>query len=367
MFDVLRSRWLATALAFAGIAFQSRADAPVAYKPDQHIIVRIGTKGDRRCVIIAAKPQADGTIEYRMKAIDNGEVLTIYDRPGSGATRPLPAESASQPKPSVSSDPLLASSLRQPTGAKNADPAKSDDVSKPGDTALATAPTKRDGPLHRLQELIPIGSKNQERPAPGVQTPVIVTRANPIRQPQPVPTDMMKSASNIGTAMIDGTGGMPGKTISTASSGTAMVVGEPAPLNMVRRPAALPAVAEPVSLGFVIPVNNSQTTPKARNYEREERIVSLGDKLKNALQPSARENAAELLTEGVGADSAAVRSLLLTAAANDPSANVRATCVRCLVKIGVRDTPFLALLATGKQDPDVRVRLEIDRAEEMLK
>jgi len=306
MVHILRRRWLAAAVAFTGLVSHAGAETPAAYKPDQHIIVRTGAKGDRRCVVVAAKPQADGSVEYRMKAIDTGEVLTIYDR--TGTVKPVPATLlGAVPKPSLNTGPLMTHGKPEAEAA-----------------ALVKAPA---------------------RPAPGVQTPTIVRR-DP-RPAGPVPADAALPPSTIGSAL--------------------MKTADPAPVSMARVPAQKATMSEPVSMGFVIPVNNSQATPKAKNYDREERIVALADKLKNELRPSARETAAEALAEGAGAESAPVRSLLLTAAASDPSPNVRATCVRCLAKIGVRDSAFMAMVANGKLDPDVRVRIEIDRAEEKSK
>lgn len=298
----IRRRWLAVALTFAGAVSQAHADTAGAYKPDQHIIVRMGAKGDRRCVVVAVKPQADGSVEYRMKAVDNGEVLTIYDRPGATA-KPLPAALAGPaPKPTLATGPLMT-------------------FAKPAETV---PPAK-----------VPDSPRAQ---------PTVVVRRDPPRPATPVLTDVAMPPSLIGTTLMKA---------------------DPAPAARVPTPKL--AMSEPVSMGFVIPVNNSQGTPKAKNFDREERIVTLAEKLKNELRPSAREMAAESLAEGAGAESAAVRSPLLTAAANDPSANVRATCVRCLAKIGVRDNAFSAMIANGKLDPDVRVRIEIDRAETRAK
>ncbi len=301
MVHLIRRRWLAVALAFAGVVSPANADA---YKPDQHIIVRMGAKGDRRCVVVAVKPQADGSVEYRMKAVDNGEVLTIYDRPGATA-KPLPAALAGPaPKPTLATGPLMT-------------------FAKPAETV---PPAK-----------VPDSPRAQ---------PAVVVRRDPPRPATPVLTDVVMPPSLIGTTLMKA---------------------DPAPVTVARVAPAKLAMSEPVSMGFVIPVNNSQGTPKAKNFDREERIVTLAEKLKNELRPSAREMAAESLAEGAGAESAAVRSPLLTAAANDPSANVRATCVRCLAMIGVRDNAYSAMIANGKLDPDIRVRIEIDRAEDRAK
>lgn len=305
MVHLIRRRWLAAALTLAGAVSPANADA---YKPDQHIIVRMGAKGDRRCVVVAVKPQADGSVEYRMKAVDNGEVLTIYDRPGATA-KLLPAALAGlAPMPTLATGPLMT------FGKPDAKPAETVPPAKVPETPRAL--------------------------------PTVVIRRDPPRPAAPVLVDVVMPPSLIGSTLMKA---------------------DPAPLTAARVPALKPAMSEPVSMGFVIPVNNSQATPKAKNFDREERVVTLVEKLKTELRPSVRELAAESLAEGAGAESAAVRSPLLTAAANDPSANVRATCVRCLAKIDVRDNAFSAMIANGKLDPDVRVRIEIDRAEDRAK
>jgi hypothetical protein len=330
MVYLFRNRWVFGLLAVVGAVSSAVAQTPSAYKPDQHIMIKLGDKPERRCVVVSVKAQPDGLVEYQLKAIDNGETLTVFDRPGTVLAKPLPTVDPNAPKPQSSqSDPLLASSIRRPSTG----------FERPTSAQLAASPF-----LTQPRTTAP--SATEPLPS-GIKKTVVVYREPRTKQElvaqQPVE--------------------LPPSTIASQPKPTP----DPVPVQQARTPLVNTTMSDPVSMGFVIPVSNASTTPKTKQYEREDRIVMLGERLRNELKPSARELAAEALAEGAGADSAAVRSQLLTAAANDPAATVRATCVRCLVKIGVRDQALAALILTAKQDPDARVRIEIDRAEELLK
>src|SRR5262249_2558495 len=81
--------------------------------------------------------------------------------------------------------------------------------------------------------------------------------------------------------------------------------------------------------------------------------------LKDALQPSERQTAAEALIEGATGRSPEVRTALLTAVQQDPAATVRAACLRCLAKQGIRDQVYRDALAAAQRDQDMRVREEL--------
>jgi hypothetical protein len=84
--------------------------------------------------------------------------------------------------------------------------------------------------------------------------------------------------------------------------------------------------------------------------------------LRDSLYPSQREWAAEKLTTTDWRTNPDVVAGLVTAAREDPSATVRAGCVRCLAKMSVTTAPVLGTVEALKMDPDPRVRQEAERA-----
>ena len=321
----LRLYRVALFILLAGMVSPLAAQTSAPYQVDQHIILK-SPKGERRCVIVSVTPKHDGTIEYRMKTIDTGEVMTILDRSGAGIARRAPASDES-PKVSVSSDPLLASSLRQ---------------------LAPRTETPADLPATRSDNLASVPKPVQKRTDPMPVAPIV-------KQQRPERSVVEPASLVAGRAQV---------------GSDTPVYSDPTPIQQVRHTVSAPT-SDPAPIGFAIPPSRFRpvtvapaitSKPAVRNFDREEQVVDLSEKLKNALQPSVRESAAEKLAVAAGADSSAVRTLLLETAVNDPAATVRATCVRCLVRMGVRDFPFQAMLSAARQDADVRVRLEADLA-----
>lgn len=305
------------------------------YQPDQHIMVRSGVKGERRCVIVSVNKRADGSIEYRVKAVDNGEMLTIVDRGNRGIARSNTVRDDA-PKTSVSSDPLLTSSLRIPA-AGGANENRSELVhSEYITTAVMDA---------RRAKLARESASKQPQLASNGETGTGRATVGDVSS-DPMPSQMIR--------------------MNPMSSPSMVPQIDPSLVRQVRysREAGL-AASDPIPMGFAIPAAAQRNTQQTvlRSTEVEERMAVLSETLKNALQPSARLRAVEQMTETPGADAKLIRSLLMTSASEDPAAIVRATSLRYLGKMGVRDAQFQTLLNNAKQDPDVRVRSEAEQIE----
>ncbi len=85
--------------------------------------------------------------------------------------------------------------------------------------------------------------------------------------------------------------------------------------------------------------------------------------LRDSLYPSQREWAADSLASQRGSQSQAqVVSALISAAKDDPAPTVRAGCVRAIAQLQITSTPAVAALQALKNDPDARVRREVELA-----
>ena len=85
--------------------------------------------------------------------------------------------------------------------------------------------------------------------------------------------------------------------------------------------------------------------------------------LRDSLYPSQREWAAESLAalHGSQAQPEVVQGLV-TAAKEDPAPSVRACCVRSIVQLRINTMPAVAVVQGLKDDPDPRVRREVEQA-----
>jgi hypothetical protein len=85
--------------------------------------------------------------------------------------------------------------------------------------------------------------------------------------------------------------------------------------------------------------------------------------MRDSVYPSYREWAAEALTaSGNNQHNPQVVEALVAAAKDDPAATVRATCLRCLVKMHVNTAPAVTTIQGLKSDPDPRVRSAAEQA-----
>lgn len=84
--------------------------------------------------------------------------------------------------------------------------------------------------------------------------------------------------------------------------------------------------------------------------------------LKNANQPSQRENAADQLSKIRGPNMNQAAQALATALKEDPAPLVRAACIRSLSRMKINSIEVLEVISEKKSDLDPRVRMEADQA-----
>ena len=84
--------------------------------------------------------------------------------------------------------------------------------------------------------------------------------------------------------------------------------------------------------------------------------------LKNANQPSLRENAADQLSKTRGVSMNLAVQALATAVKEDPAPLVRAACIRSLTRMKINTIEVLEVINEKKTDLDPRVRMEADQA-----
>ena len=84
--------------------------------------------------------------------------------------------------------------------------------------------------------------------------------------------------------------------------------------------------------------------------------------LKNANQPSLRENAADQLSKIRGVSMNLAIQALATAIKEDPAPLVRAACIRSLTRMKINTIEVLEVINEKKTDLDPRVRMEADQA-----
>jgi len=124
-------------------------------------------------------------------------------------------------------------------------------------------------------------------------------------------------------------------------------------------PPALPSVAVNSAMDRrAIPA----PTAIAAQPTTPEMLKQLTSMLHDSLYPSQRELAAEGLTNYDWHYYPQAVQALLVAAREDPAPQVRATCVRCLVKLNIRGESVLSVLGALGNDADPQVRKEAEQA-----
>lgn len=275
----------------------THAESGPSYTLHQIVMVKQNGKADRSCEVIAVDRQPDGHYVYKLKVKENGQILTIHDAPPS---TPTPTNTAKAPE-----------------------------VPTPPPAPLATATTKV-----------------QRRP-------LETAPAQTVRSVVPLPAMPWEgSGLSLFPNGTPTTGERPGLARNGRPEPAVLPIIIRRPANPIQEP---PILAQMPEIPTLPPIGSTPTIVQTK----QEQIDKLGATLRDALLPSHREEAAEQLAESSVASSLAVRSLLMTAAGSDPAGSVRACCIRCLAKIGVRDAGYEALLNAAKNDPHPRVREEL--------
>jgi HEAT repeat protein len=88
--------------------------------------------------------------------------------------------------------------------------------------------------------------------------------------------------------------------------------------------------------------------------------------LRDSILPSEREMAVDQLLRCDWRQQPEVLDAVVKAARTDPAAVVRAACVRALGKMKANTVPVVATVTALKDDPDIRVRQEVEQALPLL-
>ena len=372
MLQFIRKRALPLALLGLGFSFTAAWSAPhdlpnnthdaaPPISPDQVVMLeRKRCKPDRRCLVISAKKQQDGSTAYRVKALDNGEIMTIYDRkPKEPAKLPIASVSVTPSTTRTYSDPQAMQGIKTPPDVGQTS------MPKPAiPQPVAQAPPKTSF-FDRFFSKSPPSTPQQA-------STCTTCKAQPAVPPSSTCASCKNGQPQSVTMTAQTTNKLPAN--STAAPGRATISAMEPP---VVAPPVVVVPSEPLPVGFgpQLPMIAAQMRPQyveptPIRYEapvdpvrqaiaqEQQRTMELKDALKSAERPSHRITAAEELCSGNRAQTADVRAAIMMAAQDDPAGCVRAACIRCLSHQGVRDTAFMTLLVSAQSDKDASVREE---------
>jgi hypothetical protein len=122
----------------------------------------------------------------------------------------------------------------------------------------------------------------------------------------------------------------------------------------------------PAAPAMTLPATTSDKVATPRLDDEQGQFLELKQMLVTAVTPSQRIAAAEAMLMLAPGRLEELRSVLLTAAQDDPAGCVRATCVHCLSKLRTRDQAFQSLLNAAQEDEDGEVREEATLALQKL-
>lgn len=308
---------------------------PAALKPEtvvkteiKIIMVREPGRPDRKCLLTDQKKLPNGSTVYVLKALDNGEIMTISHDPKGETQRTDDQKSASAP-----------SDLVPPTPGKPMMP-----TAQPAQTAKPES-EKKPGFMKRLFSKEPVDSKPKPPVAAMPPSNPVLLPALPIAPERPM-------APVVATAQA-----LDVKVPESNNPGVAKV-----DLRTSLTPVAVKSTEPPLTID-PSSVSQASVGPMPRSLDPQAmKVKGLMESLKNGELPSLRMIAAEDLLHNVPGHMEAIRGALLTAAEEDEAGCVRAACIRCLSKLGTRDESFRTLLESAQDDSDEDVREEAEYA-----
>jgi hypothetical protein len=340
-----------SALAAPPKASKPQTSTPAADKKQDEIVIKDG-KSERRCVVLSSKRQPDGSLVQQVKALDNGEIMTLTEL-APGAKTPAPAAPASDPVPSAENPPHktpYAGKLLPNLGKPAADVTEGERPAglfrgreRPTDPPVTPQPLPAVEPSAEKGSRPGLFSRIFGRHKSDKAEPVMGPPASYRPVPVPAQTAPPPLAEPVNSAPPVSAPAKPAQPLSPFSQ----LLATPPPLAV-----AAPRMSAPLPLPSL-----STAVPELATTDPHSQHLA---ELRSALQPSAREAAAEALAVGPQAADATVRGALLMAVREDPAPTVRASCVRCLVKQGIRDDVLSAAVASAQGDADSRVRAEVE-------
>lgn len=382
-----------------------------SYKSNQVVLIKENGKPDRRCLILSISPRPGGILMYQVRALDNGEIMSIIDRASTKKSQADAATTTSKPtrtpmtnipKPEMPAlfPPIPNTQVKQNSASPfllNPTP-----INSGRDRIPATNEANRSvqPPLAPPQPC-PVCTAPQPVHTTSVPSPSIASRSAPIQhspgkasnspnsvaaaptQPQPAkPSFFARMKTRIfgtsQTACSTCTNGRnravanrpqrgPDNTQNLANNGPQdqepPMYREPLPLGFETPfQASIPGVARINPPGARTEHHITQQTPpdpalQARINDQMQ-VKELRESLTNALEPSVRVLAAEKLCLQGRIHQPEIQAALMQTAQDDPSALVRSECIRFMSRAGLRDQAFLTILIAAQNDTAVSVREE---------
>jgi len=340
-------------------------------RAEQIVIVREPGRPERKCVVISFEKQADGLNIYQVRALDDGELMTIHD---SASVMPSRVPVKEEAPTSVPMKTELPPATETRADEKALPPqilnfpvppivTPSEAVAKP-EKILPPEMKNRvdDSSEPPLEGEVPAENLIPKPPEPEIirQTPRVLESVKPTK-----PTEAPASNSSgflmrmFVQALVQSA--VPNAETNSAPVGKAIVIVDEPARDIVMPPAyvkPLPRMEAPEVTSLYSPPPANYSSAAIERLKVQEYL----DTLRHHLRPSYRMNAAEEITKGPFSRAANVHDALMLAAQEDPAPIVRATCIRCLSKLGVRDQRFMTLLKESEEDDNIEVQEEVKYA-----
>jgi hypothetical protein len=367
--------------------------AQPAVSPDAVILLKEEGKPARSCIIDKSETQPDGSIKHQVRDVQTGAVMTILDtRPAAKSASPASAPSApaqsAAPRPSLfgrifggrteakpvpADRPVViaaspgagdANKIQTVAHTTTAEPPKADDPWPPSpardpqtDPLLVAVPTGTIPPTSRWKLLNAPPEPPQTDPTRTVPWWSDKSASKPSTPPTEPSPGMMSRLARI--RLSHEAESAPAAQLSLYAPPTGVVQAKHVePIASNTKPvsaSALPPAAPPIPGPALSPM-----TPLVGDAWNQSFLTLV---LREALGPTEREQAAMLLASGPRKDSGETVAALLRSAQEDPSPNVRATCVRCLGSLNQFAVPAnQTAVQKLTRDPDSRVQQEVQRA-----
>jgi HEAT repeats len=359
---------LAGAWLTAGLGWAQQPPKPA--DGEKVMILNKEGRAPRRCVVLKTWKHPSGGTAYEVRALDNGEIMTVIEGPSADAPK-APAKTdkpvapgdkpvAKAEKPGGKGD-KAAAKADKPVTKTDKSTAKADKPGAKGDRAVAKA-DKPDAKGDKAAKADKSKAKPEQAAAkadkPGAKTdPLLaptkytgdpkVQKVVPGDAPKPAPPASEYTKQPVPAAKRWFAYWEPEPaTAKPAKPAMSLALKMPSAKPTVVKGPVLPPMPMAVPMPVVI----------AARYHPDP-VIRLIGALKDDDLPSLREVAAESLARS-GRGRTEVTDALVTSAQTDPAPSVRACCCRCLAGMQVKSSDCVAALHALTADEDSTVRAE---------
>ncbi len=337
------------------------------------IIIKQKGKPDRKCMVISSHLRPNGDTELHVRAIDNGEMMIVVS-PKKGnqsktANNSIANNNSSNNKQSIPlSTPkpgdlppigkVVNNSKNSTTPSSNGGATSSISSSATSSSSNLANTSNSNKSSTKSAGLFSRWSSSKSTKSTSNSTTVVSSypaKTSPSNKIETPTLTANPSNSTPGQAVVSS----QKTTINPVmpGNGNMMMFSNS---NYSTTPAAMPSFPplSPGNMNFVMPVHSITVVDEdhfvAENAAKEQLLTTLS----KAIRPSVREESAEELARRKDGKSEYVRNALLKAIQEDPAPSVRATCLRSLASLGIRDSIFQTALVSAQGDKDSTVRDE---------